>query len=600
METGEIMSDTLKARRTSIQTFFAGTDITSSLQKYFISLTYTDNEEDETDDLQIKLQDRDGIWLEHWLNSAIQAAAELEVEEIEKKYKVTAKCGVTIHSSAKDDSKSEGTLAYGSIVDVKSIEDGWAKIDYSDKTGNVKSEYLTPIYTSSNDTVATSGTSTSGFNGTWNIGDSVVVSGRPQYSSYGTGTPGANVTNYTGSITHLNLRDGVPYPIHVGSLGWFAESQVQGAGAANNGKSETGESTEDAAGKGLKIQAAIVRENWIGDGKNERLECGQFELDSVAADGPPATITIKGTSLPYSSTIRQTQKSKPWENCTLSDIAKEIAGNNGMTAMLLYSHNPFYNRIEQYRTSDISFLQKLCQDAGYSLKITNNIIVIFDQAAYESQVPIRTIRRGKAGGYSKYKLQTGKNSIYTSCHVCYVDPDGNLIEATAYTRDYEERSETSNNNEISEKDKKNQCLQIRQKVSNAEEAMALAEKKLRLHNKYEFSAVFDFPGDPTLLAGCTIELTDWGAFDGTYIIKQAKHSVGDSGYTTRVTLRRVLISAFDEHASAPNANVGKSIEELAQEVIRGYWGNGADRKQRLTKAGYDYNKVQARVNEILL
>ncbi len=592
------MSDTLKARRTSIQTFFAGTDITSSLQKYLLSLTYTDNEEDQTDDLQIKLQDRDGIWLEQWLNTAIQAAADLEIEETEKKYKVTAKGGVTVHSSAKDNSKSEGTLAYGSIVDVKSIEDGWAKIDYSDKTGNVKSEYLAPIYTSSNDTVATSETNTSRSNGKWNIGDNIVVSGRPQYSSYGTGTPGANVTNYTGSITHLNLKDGVPYPIHVGSLGWFAESQVQGSGASDNETSGT--NTEDKAGKGLKIQASIVRENWIGDGKDERMECGQFELDSVVAEGPPATITIKGTSLPYSSTIRQMQKSKPWENCTLSDIADEIASSNGMTTMLLFSYNPSYSRVEQYRTSDISFLQKLCQDAGYSLKVTNNIIVIFDQEAYESQTPIRTIRHGKAGGYTKYKLQTGKNSIYTSCHVCYVDPDGNLIEATAYTRDYDEKkSKEAKNEENSEKDKKNQCLQIRQKVANTEEAMALAEKKLRLHNKYEFSAVFDFPGDPTLLAGCTVELADWGAFDGIYIIKQAKHSVG-SGYTTRITLRRVLISAFDEHASTSNGSDGKSIEELAQEVIRGDWGNGADRKQRLTDAGYDYNKVQARVNEILL
>lgn len=43
----------------------------------------------------------------------------------------------------------------------------------------------------------------------------------------------------------------------------------------------------------------------------------------------------------------------------------------------------------------------------------------------------------------------------------------------------------------------------------------------------------------------------------------------------------------------------KSIDELAKEVIRGDWGNGADRKNRLTKAGYDYNKVQARVNQML-
>lgn len=43
----------------------------------------------------------------------------------------------------------------------------------------------------------------------------------------------------------------------------------------------------------------------------------------------------------------------------------------------------------------------------------------------------------------------------------------------------------------------------------------------------------------------------------------------------------------------------KSIDEIAQEVIDGKWGNGDARKKALTKAGYDYNKVQARVNEML-
>ena len=43
----------------------------------------------------------------------------------------------------------------------------------------------------------------------------------------------------------------------------------------------------------------------------------------------------------------------------------------------------------------------------------------------------------------------------------------------------------------------------------------------------------------------------------------------------------------------------KSVDELAREVIRGDWGNGQDRKDRLTAAGYNYSEVQGRVNEIL-
>lgn len=44
---------------------------------------------------------------------------------------------------------------------------------------------------------------------------------------------------------------------------------------------------------------------------------------------------------------------------------------------------------------------------------------------------------------------------------------------------------------------------------------------------------------------------------------------------------------------------GKSIDDIAREVIAGKWGTGTARKQRLTDAGYDYAAVQARVNKIL-
>ncbi len=43
----------------------------------------------------------------------------------------------------------------------------------------------------------------------------------------------------------------------------------------------------------------------------------------------------------------------------------------------------------------------------------------------------------------------------------------------------------------------------------------------------------------------------------------------------------------------------KNISEIAQEVLAGTWGNGSERKEKLTNAGYDYDAVQAEVNKIL-
>lgn len=43
----------------------------------------------------------------------------------------------------------------------------------------------------------------------------------------------------------------------------------------------------------------------------------------------------------------------------------------------------------------------------------------------------------------------------------------------------------------------------------------------------------------------------------------------------------------------------KSNDQIANEVIAGQWGNGNDRKNRLEQAGYDYNAVQNIVNQKL-
>lgn len=46
-------------------------------------------------------------------------------------------------------------------------------------------------------------------------------------------------------------------------------------------------------------------------------------------------------------------------------------------------------------------------------------------------------------------------------------------------------------------------------------------------------------------------------------------------------------------------SVMKSIDEIAEEVINGKWGSGDVRKERLSKAGYNPETVQAKVNALL-
>lgn len=56
-------------------------------------------------------------------------------------------------------------------------------------------------------------------------------------------------------------------------------------------------------------------------------------------------------------------------------------------------------------------------------------------------------------------------------------------------------------------------------------------------------------------------------------------------------------TSVPEPASQPTPK--KSNEEIAKEVLAGKWGNGDERKRRLTEAGYDYAAVQKAVNALL-
>lgn len=272
-----------------------------------------------------------------------------------------------------------------------------------------------------------------------------------------------------------SIENGWAKITYSGRTAYVCAEYITPTGESTGAEEKTTTTTSSPA---LKIQAAILQENPEGGGYDRLLDCGQFELDTVKETGPPAEVEIKSTGLPYSSQVRQTKKCRAWENYSLSGIAREIAGQNGMGCMFESAHDPSYSRVEQFRESDIAFLSRLCKNAGVSLKSTNNIIVLFDQAGYEKKASVRIISKGC--GYISYSLTVGTADVqYTSCRVRYADPaTGRCIEGRATVEDYKEDA------------KNNQQLEIYAKVSSVGEAKALAEKRLRMHNKYSKTAVF--------------------------------------------------------------------------------------------------------------
>lgn len=69
--------------------------------------------------------------------------------------------------------------------------------------------------------------------------------------------------------------------------------------------------------------------------------------------------------------------------------------------------------------------------------------------------------------------------------------------------------------------------------------------------------------------------------------------------TTSSNITSITTNTVSTTTTTIKTVFNKNIDELANEVIQGKWGNGEDRKFRLNDAGYNYQEVQNKVNEIL-
>lgn len=86
--------------------------------------------------------------------------------------------------------------------------------------------------------------------------------------------------------------------------------------------------------------------------------------------------------------------------------------------------------------------------------------------------------------------------------------------------------------------------------------------------------------------------------DGLYKVQVGAFAKKENAQTQMQKVKKAGFDAFITTKTGTAVATQKTTGELAKEVIAGKWGIGADRKNRLTQAGYDYEAVQAEVNRI--
>lgn len=84
-----------------------------------------------------------------------------------------------------------------------------------------------------------------------------------------------------------------------------------------------------------------------------------------------------------------------------------------------------------------------------------------------------------------------------------------------------------------------QEYELKKRVKSQAEAERLAKAKLRELNNRVVTGEVTLIGDPTIVAGTVVRMSGFGAFDGNFVVEEARHSIGSSGYTTSLRVRAV-------------------------------------------------------------
>ncbi|MCW2248684.1 phage protein D [Azospirillum fermentarium] len=265
-----------------------------------------------------------------------------------------------------------------------------------------------------------------------------------------------------------------------------------------------------------------VLELFIGY-KDHLVDAGSYEIDQIEHSGPPDRLKVTALAAGVTTALR-TKKSRGFEKKTLSQIARQIADEHGMT-VIGDPDTEVKDRITQADQTDLEFLSKTAAEFGYVFSVRGQSLVFMSDDELMAGPVVFTLPRGGSNIMNWRFSKKGK--VYKACEVSYYDP------ATKKTQKVTVEPEV--------KKEAGDTLKKRVRVENEEQARRKAKALLDSANTGEITASLDLTGRPDLVSGINIRLDGFGtAWDGTYHVQKSGHRFDPKrGYTTTIEVQRV-------------------------------------------------------------
>jgi hypothetical protein len=173
-------------------------------------------------------------------------------------------------------------------------------------------------------------------------------------------------------------------------------------------------------------------------------DLGKMQIKSIhitQSKGAGTVIHLSGTSIPVSSHMRLTRKTRAWTKTDLQTIAGQVAKDNKLQLRYLPKDNPKIARADQHDHSDAHMVSKLCSEHDYLMKIKDGTLTIRDYADVESAGPVGTFicpsqMTGVGGlngkGIQNWTFSDSLEDCYAQCQTSYKDPKvGKTVQENA-------------------------------------------------------------------------------------------------------------------------------------------------------------------------
>lgn len=298
--------------------------------------------------------------------------------------------------------------------------------------------------------------------------------------------------------------------------------------------------------KGIPVMATLKCLDWERQGEDFSLPCGAFTIDEVEVSGPPDKVTIKAVSANLTGPLRETARTRAWENTSLETVAGQIAEEYGLS--LLYTGKAHaFARSDQRNESDLAYLNRMASGRGMNCKVHDGRLILMDaQEAENRDTAVTLSRRGGMYSPRSYSFRdSSADTAFSDAEVAYADPATGTTHCASVAA-----ADTANGVQ--------KTLTSRQRAENAAQAQDMGGAALHAANVRSRTASVECLGCPRLVAGTTVGLDGFGDFSGLWFVQTATHRVsGSGGYTTSLELTTPAptraVSAHDEVSVAAEA-----------------------------------------------